>query len=431
MSDTVLLCTVGGSHQPILTAIRELAPGFVSFIVTGKDAATGRPGSINTIVGNGTPIEVRRGGDIIERLPNIPTLAGLSSDGFACIEVPADDLDETVERIAKAIAELRARFPGAALVADYTGGTKTMTAALVMAAIDAEDVELQLITGSRADLVKVRDGSQAGLAVSAEGVRLRRAMQPYLAAWQRFAYGEAAEGLARLAQPRDPALRAELQIAKGLSRAFDAWDRFDHALAAELLEPYRPRLGADAGAAVGPLFSALGHLTAAPDSPRRAPARLWDLWLNAQRRASQSRYDDAVARAYRLLEWTAQWLLSTVGVETGDLRAEQIPDVLSIAPNADGKRQAGLRIAWELAAHHLGGDVRAFVENERSHMLDQLKKRNYSILAHGDRPIGRADWEAFSGWIDATLIPLLRSRAAATGIKSLAPQLPRAPLWRC
>jgi len=430
VSDIVLLCTVGGSRQPILTAIRELAPAFVSFIVTGKDAATGRPGSINTIIGKGTPIEVRPRGDIIERLPNIPTLAGLSGDQFACVEVPADDLDETVERIAETIAEMRARFPGAALIADYTGGTKTMTAALVMAAIDAEDVELQLITGSRADLVKVRDGSQAGLAVSAEGVRLRRAMQPYLTAWQRFAYGEAADGLARLALPRNQALRAELQIAKGLSSAFDAWDRFDHGAAAELLEPYRPRLGADAGAAVGPLFSALGHLAAGPDSPRRTPARLWDLWLNAQRRARQARYDDAVARAYRLLEWTAQWLLSTVGVETGDLRPEQIPDGLSIAPNAEGKRQAGLRHAWELAGHHLGDEVRTFVENERRHMLDQLKKRNYSILAHGDRPIAQADWKAFAGWLEAALIPLLRVRAAAAGLRSFAPQLPQEPLWR-
>jgi hypothetical protein len=44
-----------------------------AFIVTGKDAATGWPGSMNTIVGNGAPIEVRRGGDIVERLPNVPT----------------------------------------------------------------------------------------------------------------------------------------------------------------------------------------------------------------------------------------------------------------------------------------------------------------------------------------------------------------------
>lgn len=430
MPETLLICTVGGSHQPILTAIREIEPAFVLFVGTGKDAATGRPGSLNTVTGKGTPVEVRRGAEVVDRLPNIPTQAGLPAERLEVLEVPADDLDFTVERLAAAIGDLRARFPQAELVADYTGGTKTMTAALVIAALDAEDVELQLITGNRADLVKVHDGSQAGLAVSAEGVRLRRAMKPYLAAWERFAYGEAAGGLARLALPRERGLRAELQIAKGLSQAFDAWDRFDHAAALEQLEPYRPRLGQEAGREIGPIFSALKHLTAAPAAPQRTPARLWDLWLNAQRRAAQGRFDDATARAYRLLEWTAQWLLMTKGIDTSDLRAEQIPETITIAPNADGKRQAGLRAAWALAAHHLGGDVQVFLEGEGDRMLDLLKQRNDSILAHGDRPIARADWQAFSAWIETALLPLFQQQAARAGLKSLAPQLPQQPLWK-
>jgi len=431
MSESILICTVGGSHQPILTAIRELEPAHVLFFATGRDEATGRPGSMATIVGNGTPVEVRRGADVLERLPNIPTLAGLAEGGFSVVEVPADDLDQTVVIMSRAIAGLRERFPAAEMIADYTGGTKTMTAALVMAALDAEGVALQLITGTRADLVKVHDGSQSGLAVSAEGIRIRRAMAPYLAAWQRFGYGEAAEGLARLHLPRDPALRAELQIAKGLSRAFDAWDRFDHVAAMNELEVYRSRLGAQAGPLTGQLFSALKNLTAAEHAAKCTPARLWDLWLNAQRRAVQCRYDDAVARVYRLLEWTAQWLLRTAGIDTSDLRHEQIPDTLHIAANADGKRQAGLRNAWALAAHHLGGEVARFVADEESHMLDQLRKRNYSILAHGDQPIDARDWDAFAGWIDVALIPLLRDQAARAGLKTLAPQLPREPMWRC
>jgi CRISPR-associated protein (TIGR02710 family) len=289
---------------------------------------------------------------------------------------------------------------------------------------------LQVITGPRADLLKVSDGTQAKLPISVEGIRLRRAMHPFIGAWARFAYGESAEGLGRIPRPGDDRLRAELQLALGLSRAFDAWDRFDHAAASEQIALYRQRLGADAGAQVGPLFTALRHLSAAGNSPQRTPAQLWDLWLNAQRRAVQGRYDDAVARGYRLLEWTAQWLLAGKGIDTSDLCAEQIPDALHIAANPDGKRQAGLRNAWELAAHHLGGAVGAFVEAERSHMLDHLKKRNYSILAHGEQPIAQSDWVAFSGWIEAALIPLLQTQAAGVGLKRLAPQLPQQPLWR-
>jgi CRISPR-associated protein (TIGR02710 family) len=235
-----------------------------------------------------------------------------------------------------------------------------------------------------------------------------------------------------LRRPRDGSLRAELQIARALSRAFDAWDRFDHAAASEQLELYRQRLCQDAAVArrVIPLFTALKPLCAEPDHPQRTPARLWDLWLNAQRRAAQGRYDDAVARGYRLLEWTAQWLLATKGVDTSDLHAEQIPESLTIAANPDGKRQAGLRNAWALAAHHLGGAVQTFVEAEGSAMLDHLKRRNYSILAHGDQPIARADWEAFHQWLEAALIPLLQAQAAGVGLKRLAPQLPQQPIWQ-
>ncbi len=40
MTSPILLCTVGGSHQPILTAIRERRPAFVLFFCTDKDPGT-------------------------------------------------------------------------------------------------------------------------------------------------------------------------------------------------------------------------------------------------------------------------------------------------------------------------------------------------------------------------------------------------------
>lgn len=425
MSQVVLLCTVGGSHQPILTAIREVSPAVVTFFCTGPDPATGKAGSRAQVEGKGTPVEVIRRCEVVERLPNIPTQAGLSDEAFTVCEVPADDLDAAAHLMLAEIDRLRAAHPEAELFADYTGGTKTMTAALAIAALERPGVELRLVTGARADLVKVHDGSQSSGAVGVEGIRLHRGMAPFLAAWGRFAYGEAAMGLAELPTPRDPKLRAELQIARDLSRTFDAWDRFDHAAASNGLEVYRQRLGG----AAAPWFNCLKSLTGGSDEARRAPARLWDLWLNAQRRAAQCRYDDAVARGYRLLEWTAQWLLSSVGIDTGNLGEDQIPAGLTIHPGADGRRQAGLRNAWDLAAHHLGGEVQRLVQAERDHLLDHLRKRNYSILAHGDLPIARGDWEAFAAWIEAALIPLLRDQATRMGLRTLAPQLPREPFW--
>ena len=61
-------------------------------------------------------------------LPNIPTQAELDGDWFEWRIVPADDLDGAYRAMRDAIVSLGTQFPGARFVADYTGGTKTMTA---------------------------------------------------------------------------------------------------------------------------------------------------------------------------------------------------------------------------------------------------------------------------------------------------------------
>ena len=82
-----------GSHEPILTALRQTAPDFVCFICTDRDPATGRPGSDEQIVGKGSCIKAHPGDDK-PTLPNIPTQARLRDDHYELIHVPADDLDE-------------------------------------------------------------------------------------------------------------------------------------------------------------------------------------------------------------------------------------------------------------------------------------------------------------------------------------------------
>ncbi len=424
MTSTVLLCTVGSSHQPILTALLELSPAFTCFFCTGSDPATGARGSRAQIEGKGTPVEVRERDGTVRKLPSIPVQAGLGEGTFEVREVPADDLDGAVSVMLRAVADLGERFPEAALVADYTGGTKTMTAALVVAALESERVALRLVTGTRGDLVKVHDGSQSGLDVSAEAIRLRRAMAPYLAAWGRYAYGEAAEGLGRLAIPREQGLRADLQAARDLSRAFDAWDRFDHPAALALCEIYRARLGPVFGRGLTFL-----EILAAPGHGQQTPARLWDLWLNAGRCAAKGRYDDAVARLYRLIEWTAQWLLAGRGIDTADIRPEQIPEGVRIAPGRDGKLQAGLFAAWELVAHLLDGPAVEFARDERDRMRDHILVRNGSILAHGTIPVDRAAWTRFAAWAEGGLIPVLRHESHRTGFRMEPGQLPTALPW--
>lgn len=72
-----ILATAGGSFQPIVTAINSLQPDRVIFI-----ASDGEKGSKSQVIGEGTPCEVHRGTEVIEKLPNIPTQVGLGDRGI-------------------------------------------------------------------------------------------------------------------------------------------------------------------------------------------------------------------------------------------------------------------------------------------------------------------------------------------------------------
>ena len=420
----ILLLTIGGSHTPIMSALRAARPDFTLFFCTDVDLATGKDGSRVQIEGKGLFIKAQLN-DEKPTLPNIPAQAGLTEGTYDIAIVPADDLDGAHQVMRQKLADVRRRYPAAQLLADYTGGTKTMTAALVLAALEDSDVELQLTTGSRADLLKVADGTQASVPAAVEGVRLRRAMRAHLVAWQRHDYAEAAAGLRSLPQPRDTRLRATLARARDVSTAFAAWDDFNHAGAASLLLGTYVTVTA---ATLSAHTSAL-RLLAGDASPKRTGLLLWDLWLNAKRRAAAGRFDDAVGRAYRLIEWTAQWLLET----HAQLRTADLPHDIAvkggIAQGRDGRYQAGLHAAWMLVEAHVGGEPAAFINGQRGALLDHLQRRNLSILAHGFAPIQSDHWRTFEAWLESAFIPMLESSLKLAGVRSVFPQLPHIYPW--
>ncbi|NJM17876.1 MAG: hypothetical protein HC836_05420 [Richelia sp. RM2_1_2] len=151
----ILLITVGGSFQPIATSIRTLQPSRVVFI-----ASDGDKGSKSQVIGEGTPCEIRRGAEVIERLPNIPTQVGLGenfqSDRDLILIQNPDDLAECYRKIRDYICNLQ-QDNGYEIMADYTGGTKTISAALAMAAVDY-GISLYITIAARDNLVKVERG---------------------------------------------------------------------------------------------------------------------------------------------------------------------------------------------------------------------------------------------------------------------------------
>lgn len=430
----ILILTVGGSHQPIMTAINEIRPNYVFFICTGKDPATGRAGSEIQIIGIGNCIKADPKDDK-PSLPNIPAQAGLqmgqyqigytlstTADGKPQHQLTgADDLDQVVADCHRIIAECKERWPEAKISADYTGGTKSMSAGLILAALEYPDVDLKFVTGGRSDLIKIQDGSQYAADATVERIRFQRQLAPYLSAWQRYAYAEAEAGLRYLSPPKHPQLRGQYTRFRELSRAFAAWDNFNHSDALSILKNYAPNLPDEYKQYLNTAMR-LNDIT----PKKRDAARLYDLYLNAQRRANQGRYDDAIARVYRLIEWTAQWLLETqCGIKTGDIKTEQIPSGMNLKPNRNGTIQVGLFDAWQMVKRLTSGEAAKFINDQENHLLNHLIIRNNSLLAHGFEPVKASDWQPVQTWMDGHFIPMLLAETANVGIKELPCQLPK------
>ena len=293
-----------------------------------------------------------------------------------------------------------------------------MSAGLVLVALE-NDIELHLVKGKRADLAKVAEGTQCGFPAGVERVRFNRELKNRLSGWDEYAYGQSRNALEKMERPRLPDLQQQMIRAINLSKAFDAWDRFDHDMAYQLISSFRQ----DIGRTNPEYLRSLDLLRS--DKPASEPARIYDLWLNALRRSHQGRYDDAVARVYRVIEWIAQWLLhKEFSVETSDLPSEFIPEGIIIHPDHHGKLRAPLSLAWKLVEHKSQGALGDYVRQNSMALMTPLEIRNKSILAHNFRPVDKDSWNLVQKWFIDNLHDPFLNEAKKSGLKKPLEQLP-------
>lgn len=421
--ETLLVLTVGGSCAPVITAIRDYQPDFVCFVVSG-----GAKGSRATVDGPGNPCGDSRkvkcpacGADAPLGDPkgaNILTQTGLHETQYTLLELAEpDDLSSCYALLRATLTQLRTEHTGWRLLADYTGGTKTMTAALALSALE-NGYELSLVKGTRADLVKVRNGTEMAALVNVSEVRARQQIAEAQRLFNRYAYASAAEILQSTlrAAPLSPELQREIGERVTLCRAFDAWDRFDHSQAALLLEPYQSR--------VVPQWRFIKQITGS--APGFAP--VLDLLCNAERRAARGRYDDAVARLYRALEMLPQLRLEqrAPALNSSDLDVALLPEELRPKyealrePGKKGKIKLGLRQDYELLLE-LEDPLGKVYQEQEKRLLQALLHRNESILAHGQRPIAQVQWDEMK----QIVAELIQNGLDALKIRIDAPQFPQ------
>lgn len=327
-------------------------------------------------------------------------ILGLSPEVYRIHETPdLDDVEATYRACRAVLRELARRgFAADDIEVDYTSGTKAMTAGLALAAVAHECGTLSYIAGPRSNGVVI-GGTERLVPIEPRRIWAdkRLALATELCCVQRF---DAARGLlgglhaAWLGEYEARLKDVLIHIAEG----YGAWDRFEYARAAGELgkvlktdvaeaEPFRP--AAD-------LPSRLLEL-----KPERgfSADRLVDLFNNAGRRLDEGRYDDALARFYRLTEMLAQWILQKdFGIDTANVDVAKVPvslkDRLEAHRSTEGRILLGLDLDYQVlkALEHPVG--LAFDQGDLKGIGVLLKQRNVSLLAHGLTPIYKNEVES-------------------------------------
>lgn len=457
----VLIVSLGTSPDPIINCITSLRPDRVVFLCSSETKKL-----VDLVLAKVPLADFQPERDILVLQQRLSIKQGED------VINEIDQLDRVYTRSLDLFAAIRMQQPGSRITADYTGGTKTMTTGLAMAAIDDGAVKLNLTSSTRTtepspasrynfdsagdainDILEnggldkekkkvlkkliellpqlkalAKDhsnstitGFSAPVGVSTAVIQARRLQQwelPELLA--RFDYEAARRAVRRVLDlgEQSPQTSRFLKGLHDLLVALDAWDRFDHRRALDVLERLGDRRLDET--LLFPLKRVVGSRQILdqqaakekwPSRPGHGLESVEDLLRNAERRAAQDRYDDAVGRLYRAMELTVQILLKqSAGIETADVAIQKLPQHLQAtyqerkeATATGSKLQLGLLNAYELLAdleHPVGmrwRDQRASIEN-------CLQTRNHSLFAHGFSPISYGDWKALLG----TLGPFLQ-----------------------
>lgn len=409
----ILVCSVGGSRDPIRSAIEALHPARACFVVS--DGANG-PSSITEVEGpDGHKAHAER----------------LGCEATEVLKVPADDPDGALARVGGRLRQLQADHPGHRIVADYTGGTKSMSGALLMAALARSGIEVQVMAGRRPDLRHVEPGTEKRHPVPSDFVVADRQLSLAASLARGCDYSAALvvlDGLQRQLARGNQAFRPPRDWTCRLAAALRAcqvlahWDAFRHARAWQLLSQARDDGMPYMDAFTEAHASALERLAS---QPRDEPSwRLCsDLQRNAERLAARGRFDDALARLYRLAEAAAQArLFARWHLRSGAIPPAELPDRLRSADLERRDRRTGqvflelpLMRTLELLEARDPQDplVAAWDRREDGRLASPAWQagRNRSILAHGFQPVDEATWTAAKRWIDDRLAPFWQGEA--------------------
>ncbi|MCS6799995.1 MAG: TIGR02710 family CRISPR-associated CARF protein [Myxococcota bacterium] len=378
---TLLICTVGGTPEPVIAALKRWKPVRVRFVHTPQTKGDVDAKIVPKARDEGVDLDPGRY-DLFE-LPDGQDLA-------SCLD--------RLRQLTPKVMDWVARGDKFQVVVDFTGGTKCMSASIALQA-SRWPCLFSYVGGSE----RTKDG--VGVVVSgAEKVVCQanpwdalghQAVEEFVVLFDQRAF-LAAANVAEVAKKRVtlPDRKREFSVLEQLARAFDAWDRFDHSTSRALLEQVT-RSANDLRAALtsahrvlDAIESSRAHLDEICRTTPPSRAHVLDLLANAKRRRDEGRVDDGVARLYRAIEATAQLALKERhGIEsTARVPLDRIPEPPRsewAARAKEGVVAIGLQDAYRLLMSFKDPLGEKFESAALHGTKSPLVARNQSILAHG------------------------------------------------
>lgn len=322
----------------------------------------------------------------------LPSLSYLGSAVTTLVLDDENDVEACTVQIRAALKELARDTSRDAIVVDFTSGTKPMSAAAFFSAMAEAIPTIIYMEGKRDTTGRVIPGTQTPRRV--RPVTLFADMARERAVWlfDHHHYPAAIELFEQhLSFSFCPNERQRAQLYLTLARAYAAWDRFNFSDAWHEFEHLKS------------LRAHLHTLPCAETIERNQQAlyqekdheysvwRLADLFNNAQRRAHQAAYDDAVLRLYRAYEYMAQIVLwhECGQIETKRVPFTELPQELQARYHSTAQAgkplMLGARDAYILlqAKRPTSPLVSLMHQPHGLELSRALSARNDSILAHG------------------------------------------------
>jgi CRISPR-associated protein (TIGR02710 family) len=306
-----------------------------------------------------------------------------------------EDVDACFEHCERQVAALvEGGFAAGEITADFTRGTKAMSAGLVLAAIVHGIPALRYITSSQRDnRGMVVPGSENPSDFATAKITVRRELERALNLIRAGQFA-AAERICAIA-PAGP-LAGDVRWAKWCAQFWGCWDRFEYAAAQKLAAadglPRRPGWVGEFRPSEKHLKSLGGLAAKLPASIRErvSPCRILaaDILANARRRLAEGQTEEVLVRCYRVTELIGQYRLLAWGYDSGDLRPpEEWAGKLAeqgapLRRDRDGRIQIGRELTAQLL-EHLGDPVAGQLLNPDWPGGISPAARNKSILIHG------------------------------------------------